>query len=162
MRVEPMGPVLAALANLFGAGLLGGGGWLAVSFAHGALSDAETTVDAVVFGAVALFGALVAYVGLGTLLHNRDQRRSTRRLATQGVDGAAEVIAIGTEEITPDGLSTQHALRLRVTGPGFEPFEASSTEPDGHFPGLVVGSRLAVVVHPPSREFTLHRADPVC
>ncbi|MGW7292316.1 hypothetical protein ACWGIB_07980 [Streptomyces xiamenensis] len=162
MRVEPMGPVLATIANLFGAGLLGGGGWLAVSFTHGALSDPETTVDAVVFAAVALFGAFVASVGLGTLLHNRERRRSTRRLATQGVDGAAEVIAIGPGEVMPDGLATQHELRLRVTGPGFEPFEASSVEPDNHFPGVVVGSRLAVVVHPPSREFSLHRAEPVC
>ena len=112
MRVEPMGPVLAALANLFGAGLLGGGGWLAVSFAHGALSDPETTVDAVVFGAVALFGALVAYVGLGTLLHNRERRRSTRRLATQGVDGAAEVIAFHVASSSRVGPSSARRVWL--------------------------------------------------
>lgn len=161
-RVEPMGRVHAVLANTVGAVLLAGGATGAVLFTVGAATGAETTVDAVVFGAVALFAALVGWVGLGTLIHNRDVRAATRRLAATGVDAAAEVIAIGPEEVTPDGLSTQHELLLRLTGPGFAPFEARTTEPDDRFPGLVVGSRLAAVVDPVRREFSLHRGDPLC
>ncbi|MFD7509788.1 hypothetical protein ACFV5N_10645 [Streptomyces sp. NPDC059853] len=161
-RVEPMGRIHAVLANTVGAVLLAGGGTGAVLFTVAAVGEAETTVDAVVSGAVALFAALVGYVGLGTLLHNRDVRAATRRLITTGVDATAEVIGIGPEEVTSDGLSTQHELLLRVTGPGFAPFEARTTEPDDRFPGLVVGSRLAAVVDPVHRDFSLHRGDPLC
>lgn len=73
-------------------------------------------------------------------------RRDARQLDATGVAATAEVLTVAHHLGGEDpGL----ALRLRISGPGFAPFEADTVRPVD--PGLVPGRQLTAVVDPASR-----------
>ncbi|WP_326765634.1 hypothetical protein OG978_14520 [Streptomyces sp. NBC_01591] len=144
-RMEPIGPVLAVIGCTVGLVLLiGGAGAALVAGIRAASGDAEG-VDLGLLIAGGLFAALVAYVGLGTVLHHWDVRRATLRLEAAGVGASAEVTGVGPEDTTADGGSRLIWIRVRVSGTGFPPFEASFPRPYGAAEATV-GAEIEVVV----------------
>lgn len=73
-------------------------------------------------------------------------RRDARRLDATGVAATAEILTVAHHLGGEDpGLD----LHVRISGPGFAPFEADTVRPDD--PGLVPGRQLTAVVDPTSR-----------
>jgi hypothetical protein len=79
-------------------------------------------------------------------------RRRTQRLNEVGVPAAAEILASKAISL---GENNGVALTLRVTGEGFEPFDAVY-ECEAH-PSLRVGAELAAVVAPADRLYAITR-----
>ena len=91
---------------------------------------------------IAMTIAISGYYSVAWISIRRDQQRANR-LATSGISASAQVLAsqwcIVNEE---NGV----ALTLRITGPGFEPFQTvHRTELK---PGQEVGARLPALVDP--------------
>jgi hypothetical protein len=83
---------------------------------------------------------------------NSRSRRDTDRLNAIGVAATAEITAIAPATL---GREPGVALTLRISGPGFEPFEVTS-ECRNHS-SLRVGAQLAAVVDPADRLFAIIR-----
>ncbi|RAO55071.1 hypothetical protein LUPAC06_04373 [Micromonospora saelicesensis] len=77
-------------------------------------------------------------------------RGDARRLAAAGVAATAEILAVANHL---DGENPGLELRLRISGPGFTPFEADTIRTDD--PALVPGAVLAAVVDPADRLFLI-------
>ncbi|WP_431928780.1 hypothetical protein [Micromonospora wenchangensis] len=73
-------------------------------------------------------------------------RSDARRLDATGVAATAEILTVAHHL---GGESPELDLHLRISGPGFAPFEADTVRPDD--PGLVPGRLLTAVVDPASR-----------
>lgn len=99
-------------------------------------------------------GVLTTIVGVGFGMFgfrvvNRS-RRDARRLAAAGVAATAEILTVANHLGGEDpGL----VLRLRISGPGFETFEAETTHPVDA--ALTPGVVLAAVVDPADQLFTV-------
>ncbi|MBB5873541.1 hypothetical protein F4553_006975 [Allocatelliglobosispora scoriae] len=99
------------------------------------------------------FLLLAIFVPLG-IVFARDTtltRQRWRRLDTVGVPAIAEILEI-TTIILDETDGTR--LRLRISGPGFTPFEAS-LECEYRRPMLQVGDRLNAVVDPSDQLFAV-------
>ncbi|MFF2964953.1 hypothetical protein ACFVT1_40195 [Streptomyces sp. NPDC057963] len=153
-RIEPMGPILAVIACVFGLALLLGGAGVAVALGTLAASGEVTGVELALVIAGGLFAAFVAYVGFSTVLYNWDLRRATIRLEADGVGATAEVIRVGPEDVSADGTSRMIWVRIRVEGRGFPAFEASCLMPYG-VAAATVGAEIEVVVDPGGGTFRL-------
>lgn len=122
---------------------------LASSFTTHELTDSELLFTRLITGALLLtmtpFGVLIARSVARA-------RAEQRRLDRIGVRGIAEII-----RSTPVDLEGEWGLglTLRVSGNGFEPFEAEVECRDDD--GYVVGARLPAVVDPVERHFTIKR-----
>lgn len=153
-RVEPIGPVLFVIACAIGLVLLLGGAGAAVALGILAASGEVRGPESVLTIAAALFAAFVAYVGFGTVLHNRAVRRATIRLEADGVGADARVIEVGPEDVGADGASRTIWLRVRVEGPGFPAFEADCLMPYSAARARP-GARIEAVVDPVGGTFRL-------
>ncbi|MDV9200599.1 hypothetical protein [Streptomyces sp. Wh19] len=151
-RIDPIGPVLAVIACALGLALLLGGAGTAVVMGLWAASGEVRDVELALTIAAALFAALVAYVGFGTVLYNWTVRRSTIGLEADGIEAVAEVIEVGPEDVSQDGTSRMIWLRMRLEGPGFPPFEANCLMPHSAARACV-GARIEAVVDPGGNTF---------
>ncbi|MFI6159758.1 MULTISPECIES: hypothetical protein [Micromonospora] len=77
-------------------------------------------------------------------------RRDARQLSAAGVAATAEVLTVADRV---DGEDPGLTLRLRISGPGFAPFEADVNHPVD--PALVPGATLPATVDPADRLFSI-------
>ncbi|MFG3167917.1 hypothetical protein [Streptomyces sp. NPDC048200] len=156
--LDPKGPVITAVACTVGAVLFlgAGGAFVYVTARTVADLDATGTGWAWVGAGLALAAAFVACVGLSTLLSAREERRATLQLAALGVDATALVLAVASAPPTNDHYD-QVRLLMRISGPGFEPFECSNEVPNYRFGSATQGTVLAARVDPVTRAFTIER-----
>lgn len=156
--LEPQGPVITAIACTVGAVLFLGAGGAFVYVTARTVADLDETGSGWVWAGagLALAAAFVAVVGLSTLLHARAERRATLQLAALGVDGTALVLAVASAPPTNDD-SEQVRLLMRVSGPGFDPFECGSEVPKYRFGRATQGTVLPARVDPVTRAFTVER-----
>ncbi|MEV0848894.1 hypothetical protein AB0J21_23995 [Streptomyces sp. NPDC049954] len=156
--LDPKGPVITALACTVGALLfLGAGGAFGYVAVRTVADLGETGSGWAWVGAgLALAAAFVACVGLFTLLSAHAERRATLQLAALGVDATALVLAVASAPPTNDEHQ-QVRLLMRVSGPGFEPFECGSEVPKYRFGGATQGTVLPARVNPVTRAFTIGR-----
>ncbi|MER6476747.1 hypothetical protein [Streptomyces filamentosus] len=154
--LEPQGPVITAIACTVGAGLFLGAGGVCVYLAARTVADLRATGSgwAVVGIGLVLVAGFVAAVGASTVVSARAERRATLRLASHGVDATALVLAVASAPPTNDD-HYQVRLRMRVSGPGFEPFDHSGDVLRYLFGGAVQGTVLPARVDPATRTFTL-------
>ncbi|WP_405585386.1 hypothetical protein [Streptomyces sp. NBC_01190] len=156
--LDPKGPVITAIACIVGAVLfLGAGGAFVYVTVRTAADLDETGSGWVWAGAgLALAAAFVACVGLSTILSAREERRATLQLAALGVDATALVLAVASAPPTNDDYH-QVRLLMRVSGPGFEPFECGDHVPTYRFGSATQGTVLPARVNPVTRAFTIER-----
>ncbi|MFG1807604.1 hypothetical protein [Streptomyces sp. NPDC049040] len=156
--LDPKGPVITAVACTVGAVLfLGAGGAFGYAVIRTAADLGETSRGWVWAGAgFALAAAFIACVGLSTVLGARAERRATLQLAALGVDATALVLAVASAPPTND-YSHQVRLLMRISGPGFEPFECANEVPKYRFGSATQGTVLPARVNPVSRAFTIDR-----
>ncbi|MEU3187850.1 hypothetical protein ABZ707_27155 [Streptomyces sp. NPDC006923] len=156
--LDPKGPVITAIACTVGAVLfLGAGGAFVYATVRTAADFGETSGGWVWAGAgLALTAAFIACVGLTTALSARAERRATLQLAALGVDATALVLAVASAPPTNDDYH-QVRLLMRISGPGFEPFECGNEVPKYRFGGATQGTVLPARVNPVTRAFTIER-----
>lgn len=156
--LDPKGPGITAIACTVGAGLFLGAGGAAVYFTVRTAADlGETSSRWVWAGAgAALAAAFIACVGLSTILGAREERQAALHLAAFGVDATALVLAVASAPPTNDE-SPQVRLLMRISGPGFEPFECGSEVPKYRFGRATQGTVLPARVNPVTRAFTIER-----
>ncbi|MFJ4716801.1 hypothetical protein [Streptomyces sp. NPDC088785] len=156
--LDPKGPVITAIACTVGAVLfLGAGGAFVYVTVRTIAGLGETGGGWVWVGAgLALAAAYVAAVGWSTVLSAREERRATLRLAALGVDATALVLTVAPAPPTNDE-HPQIRLLMRVSGPGFEPFECGSDVPRFRLGGVTPGTPLPARVDPLTRAFTVGR-----
>ncbi|WP_405658549.1 hypothetical protein OG379_01925 [Streptomyces sp. NBC_01166] len=156
--LDPKGPVITAIACTVGAVLfLGAGGAFAYVTVR-TVADLDETSGAWVWAGagLALAAAFIACVGLSTILGARAERRATLQLAALGVDATALVLAVASAPPTNDNCY-QVRLLMRISGPGFEPFECGSEVPKYRFGSATQGTVLPARVNPATRAFTIER-----
>lgn len=155
--LDPKGPAITVIACTVGAILFLGGGGACVYITVRTAADHETGSGWVWAGAgLALAAAFVACLGLSTILYARAERRATLQLATLGVDTTALVLAVASAPPTNDHYS-QVRLLLRISGPGFEPFECGTEVPKYQFGSATQGTVLSARVNPDTCAFTIER-----
>lgn len=156
--LDPSGPVITAIACTVGAVLfLGAGGAFVYVTVRTAADLDETSGGWVWAGAgLALAAAFVACVGLSTILSARAERRATLQLAALGVEATALVLAVASAPPANDD-SYQVRLLMRISGPGFEPFECANEVPKYRFGSATQGTVLPARVNPVTRAFTIER-----
>ncbi|MFJ7301043.1 hypothetical protein [Streptomyces sp. NPDC099088] len=156
--LDPKGPVITAVACTVGAALFLGAGGAFVYVTVRTVADLDATGSGWVWAGagLALAAAFIACVGLSTLLSAREDRRATLRLAALGVDATALVLAVASAPPTNDHYD-QVRLLIRISGPGFEPFECSDEVPDYRFGSATQGTVLSARVDPVTRAFTIER-----
>ncbi|MFJ9138807.1 hypothetical protein OG458_05885 [Streptomyces sp. NBC_01281] len=156
--LDPKGPVITAVACTVGAVLFLGAGGAFVYVTVRTVADLDATGTGWVWvgAGLALAAAFVACVGLSTLLSAREERRATLRLAALGVDATALVLAVASAPPTNDYYD-QVRLLMRISGPGFEPFECSNEVPNYRFGSATQGTVLSARVDPVTRAFTIER-----
>ncbi|WNI20444.1 hypothetical protein [Streptomyces sp. ITFR-16] len=154
--LDPKGPGITALACTVGAVLFLGGGGACVYVAVRTVTDLDETGSGWVWAGagLALAAAFVACVGLSTMLSAREDRRATLQLAALGVDTTALVLAVASAPPTNDNYN-QVRLLMRVSGPGFEPFECGNEVPKYRFGSAAQGTVLPARVNPRTRAFTI-------
>lgn len=154
--LEPKGPVITAIACTVGAVLFLGAGGVFAYVTVRTVADLDETGSGWMWAGVglALAAAFVACVGLSTIPFAREERRATLQLAALGVDGSALVLAVASAPPTNDD---HHQVRLlmRISGPGFEPFECGSDVLRYRFGGATQGTVLRARVNPVTRAFTV-------
>lgn len=102
-----------------------------------------------VAGGVLATGVGVGFGVFGLRVVSRS-RQDARRLSAAGVAATAEILAVANHLGGEDpGLE----LRLRISGPGFTTFEATTVRADD--PALVPGAMLPAVVDPVDRIFRI-------
>ncbi|MGC4950782.1 hypothetical protein ACLQ2N_31910 [Streptomyces sp. DT224] len=156
--IELRGPGITAAECAVGALLLlGAGGFCVYATVRTVAEIGETGAGWGWAGlGVALAAAFVAWIGLGTIIGARDERRATRRLAAQGVDATALVLAVASASPTND-YRDRIRLTLRVSGPGVDPFECEGKVLKDRFGGATQGTVLPARVDPLTREFSIER-----
>ncbi|MET8357408.1 hypothetical protein [Micromonospora sp. NPDC005171] len=145
-RVGPIGALLSRFV------------FLAICLPGPVLLAAAVTLDpppsSTDFWGLLAGGVLATAVGVGFGVFGwrvvARSRRDTRRLAAAGVAATAEVLAVANHL---DGENPGLELRLRISGPGFTPFEVDTIRPDDS--SLVPGAVLAAVVDPADRLFAI-------
>ncbi|MFG2586605.1 hypothetical protein [Streptomyces sp. NPDC048438] len=106
---------------------------------------------------LALAAAFIACVGLSTILGARAERQATLQLAALGVDATALVLAAVASAPPTNDNYYQVRLLMRISGPGFEPFECGSDVPKYRFGSATQGTVLPARVNPATRAFTIER-----
>ncbi|MEV5604609.1 hypothetical protein AB0L33_24520 [Streptomyces sp. NPDC052299] len=154
--IEPKGPGITALECTVGALLLlGAGGFCVYAVVRTVAESGETGAGWGWAGmGVALAAAFVAWIGLGTIIGARDERRATLRLAAQGVEATALVLAVASTSPTND-YRNRVRLTLRLNSPGLEPFEYAAKVLKDAFGGVTQGTVLPARVNAVTREFTV-------
>lgn len=154
--LEPKGPVITVIACTVGAILMLGGGGACVFCVVLAATGIGGTRGGGIWGAagLALVGAFIAWVGFSTILNARVERRATLQLAAVGVDATALVLTVASAPPSNDD-HPQIRLLMRISGPGFEPFESSNDVLTYRFKSATQGAVLPARVNPASRVFTL-------
>ncbi|MGW5773729.1 hypothetical protein ACWEVY_31860 [Streptomyces longwoodensis] len=154
--LEPKGPVITVIACTVGAALfLGAAGAFAYVTIRTAADLGRTDGRWTWAGlGLALAAAFVAYGGLCTVAFARAERRATLQLAAQGVDAAALVLAVAPAPPSNDDHD-QVRLLMRISGPGFEPFEHSGEVLRHLFGSTTQGTVLPARVDPTTRTFTV-------
>ncbi|MGW6332819.1 hypothetical protein [Nocardia rhamnosiphila] len=137
-QVELIGPVAQVFTYSIAAGLMLLGPVLAL------------TSDSLWNG---LCPAIITFpLGVAIAVTTYGQRRDAKRFRAVGVVSTAEIMAVrirkGAEN--PDVAE----LRVRISGPGFDTFEANCEVPAGN-PLPRVGDRCQVVVDPSDRTFAI-------
>ncbi|MEU2023745.1 hypothetical protein ABZ565_16555 [Streptomyces sp. NPDC016469] len=156
--LDPRGPAITAMQCTVGVGLLLGGSGFCVYTTIRTLAEIGDTTSSWAWAGigVALTAAFVAWVGFGTILDACIERRATLQLAALGVDTTALVLAVA-----PATPSNDHHERLllsiRVSGPGFEPFECEQKVLKHRFGGATQGTVLPARVNPATRVFIIER-----
>uniref|UniRef100_A0AAU2VH47 Uncharacterized protein n=1 Tax=Streptomyces sp. NBC_00008 TaxID=2903610 RepID=A0AAU2VH47_9ACTN len=156
--LDPKGPVITAIAFAVGAVLfLCAGGAFVYVTVHTVDDLGETGSGWAWAGAgLALAAAFIAGVGLSTISSARAERRATLQLAAFGVDATALVLAVASAPPTNDNYD-QVRLQLRISGPGFGPFECGNEVPKYPFGSATQGTVLPARVNPATRVFTIER-----
>ncbi|UGT62593.1 hypothetical protein [Nocardia asteroides] len=91
-------------------------------------------------------------IGIALAVETYRWRRNARRFRTAAIRAEAEIIAV---RIRPGGENPDVAeLRVRISGPGFEPFVAECEVPTG-VPHPRAGDRRRVLVDPADRRFAI-------
>ncbi|MFC8527242.1 hypothetical protein [Nocardia sp. NPDC057227] len=101
----------------------------------------------------ALCPALVTFpIGLALAVQTYRWRRTARRFDTAAVPAEAEILAV---RIRAGGENPDVAeLRVRISGPGFDAFEAACEIPTG-VPHPRIGDRRRVLVDPADLSFAI-------
>lgn len=156
--LDPKGPVITAIAFTVGALLFLGAGGAFVYVTVRTVADLDETGEGWVWAGagLALAAAFIACVGLSTILSAREDRRATLQLAALGVEATALVLAVASAPPTNDDYH-QVRLRMRISGPGFEPFECGNDVPAYRFGSATRGTVLPARVNPVTRAFTIER-----
>ncbi|MBC3989903.1 hypothetical protein H8N00_13655 [Streptomyces sp. AC563] len=156
--LDPQGPVITALACAVGAALfLGAGGACGYVVVRTVAEFGDSGAGWTWAGAgLALLAAFVASVGWSTAVSARAERRATLQLAAHGVDASALVLAVASAPPTNDH-HFQVRLLMRVSGPGFAPFEYGVEVLRYQFGGAARGTVLPARVNPVTRVFTIDR-----
>ncbi|MEV0578071.1 hypothetical protein [Streptomyces sp. NPDC050392] len=156
--LDPKGPVITAIACTVGAVLFLGAGGAFVYVGVHTVADLDEPGDGWVWAGagLALAAAFVACVGMSTILSAREERRATLQLAALGVDATALVLAIASAPPTNDD-HYQVRLLMRISGPGFEPFECANEVLKYRFGSATQGTVLPARVNPATRAFTIER-----
>ncbi|WP_280399388.1 hypothetical protein [Nocardia carnea] len=136
-QVELIGPVAGAITYVIAAGLILTGpivAWTA--------SPADALCP----------GIITFPIGIALAVQTFEWRGTERRFRAAGVVATAEITAV---RIRRGGESPDVAeLRVRISGPGIEPFEAECEVP-AVAPAPRVGDRLHVVVDPADNAFAI-------
>ncbi|MFD0020041.1 hypothetical protein [Streptomyces sp. NPDC058382] len=156
--LDPKGPVITTIACVVGAGLFLGGGGAFVYVTVRTVADLDDTGYGWAWAGagLALAAAFIACVGLSTILFARAERRATIQLAAHGVDASALVLSVASARPTNDDYH-QVRLLMRISGPGFEPFECGNEVPEYRFGSATQGTVLPARVNPVTRAFTIER-----
>ncbi|WP_330242498.1 hypothetical protein [Streptomyces sp. NBC_00525] len=159
--LEPQGPVATAVHYVLGTALfLGAGGFCVYATVRTVSEFGDTNSGWTWAGAVlALGAAFVAWIGLSTVVAARMEREATLRLAGAGVEASALVLAVASAPPTND-YHHQVRLTLRISGPGFVPFECATEVLRHRFGGAAQGTMLSARVDPVTRAFTIERPRP--
>lgn len=152
--VQPRGASFTVFASLCAAVLgLGSGG--AAVFCALSVATADGVTPAltipVVLGLVAAAFALAMGRVVFLLWGNR---RATAELAAVGVDATALVLSADFSPLAHDEIPEVRLL-VRISGPGFEPFETSNTVEVRLFPGVAEGALLPARVNPANLTFSM-------
>ncbi|MEU9127008.1 hypothetical protein AB0D08_02635 [Kitasatospora sp. NPDC048540] len=135
-----VGPVGALLRHLVGA---------ATALLGPALLAGSVTAGTALRIVGAGFTLVMTPLGIGVMVRTRRERADNRSLDRSGSAATAEVIALTT--IPWDGEVDGVRLRVRISGPGFRPFEAA-WDRSAHS-GLRVGRLLPATVDPVDGRF---------
>ncbi|MFF2964087.1 hypothetical protein ACFVT1_35535 [Streptomyces sp. NPDC057963] len=152
--VQPRGACSTVFVSLFAAVLALGSGGAAV-FCVVSVATVDGATPAVAIPVVeALVAAAFALAMVKIVLFLWDNRRATVELAAVGVDAKALVLSavfspLGGEE-RPDVR-----LHVRISGPGFEPFETDNTVEVHLYPGVAEGAVLRARVNPANLNFSM-------
>ncbi|MEV0355655.1 hypothetical protein AB0H71_06265 [Nocardia sp. NPDC050697] len=138
IQVDFIGPVAGAFTAVLAAGLIATGP--AIALTSDSLWDA-------------LCPALVTFpIGLALVVQTYRWRRTARRFDAAAVPAEAEIRAV---RIRAGGENPDVAeLRVRITGPGFDTFEAACEIPTG-VPHPRIGDRRRVLVDPADLSFAI-------
>lgn len=111
-----------------------------------AVLDVEIPWWALLLTAVTALGLM--FFAFTLWLTYKHGRRDTRLIDASGVPATAEILSVGNAR-----WAEQEGVRLglRITGPGFEPFETTFEWKNNR--EFAVGGRLAVLVEPTARLF---------
>lgn len=156
MLLDPKNPVAAGFAYLFGLVLTVGGAGAAVFCVVSAFTqDMESTGDWILLAGTFLITLLVAVMGYRVFTSYRADRAQTIALDAHGVDAEALVLSA----VLLPGRDTDDVLdvHVRVTGSGFEDFEAAQKLTGDGFEGIVEGAVLPARVNPSNLVFSLKR-----
>jgi hypothetical protein len=136
-QVELVGPVAGVITYVIAAGLILTGPIVAWTAAP----------------ADALCPGIITFpIGIALAVQTFEWRGTERRFRTAGVVTTAEITAV---RIRKGGESPDVAeLRVRISGPGIEPFKAECEVPNVA-PSPRVGDRLQVVVDPADNSFAI-------
>jgi hypothetical protein len=154
--LEPRNAVVTGFACVGGLVLLLGGAGAAVFCAVSAFAvHMGSAGDWVLLAGTFLVTVLVAVIGWRTFASFRADRAATVALADHGVDAEALVLSA---TLLPDSATEDLVdLHLRVSGAGFEEFEAAQKLTAERFEGVAEGAVLRARVNPSSLVFSLNR-----
>ncbi len=155
--LDPQGPVITAIACAVGAALfLGAGGACGYVVARTRSSARAASGGRGSAPGSPLLAAFVASVGWSTVASARAELRATLQLAALGVDASALLLAVSSAPPSNDH-HFQVRLSMRVSGPGFTPFECGAEVLRYQFGGATPGTVLPARVNPVTRVFTIER-----
>ncbi|WP_329587024.1 hypothetical protein OG298_05655 [Streptomyces sp. NBC_01005] len=151
--VQPRGACFTVFASLSSAVLALGSGGAAVFCAVSVATVGATPAVAIPV-VLALVAAAFALAMVEVVFSLWDNRRATVELAAVGVDATALVLSA---VFSPLGGEEPPEVRLlvRISGPGFEPFETDNTVEVHLFPGVAEGAVLPARVNPANLNFSM-------